>query len=137
MVTLYVLDSSALLRYIDDEPGADRIEEIFAACVAGQVEVSVSAIQWGEVAGNLRKRLGPLQEARIMSSLLPSECKIVPVSGERAVRAAGIKVDRKLGYADAFAVELAMDSSAHSLVTADYDFKDVADLANIEFLPNK
>ena len=30
-----------------------------------------------------------------------------------------------------------MDSPAHSLVTADYDFKDVADLANIEFLPNK
>jgi predicted nucleic acid-binding protein len=136
-MTIYVLDASALLRYIDDEAGADRIEEIFGACVAGNADVNISAMQWGEVAGNLRKRLGASQEVRIMSSLLPTECEIVPVSGERAIRAAGIKVDRKIAYADAIAIELAMDSSAHILVTADYDFKDVADMASIEFLPLK
>jgi PIN domain nuclease of toxin-antitoxin system len=136
-MTTYILDASALLRYIDDEAGADRVEEIFAACVARRADVHISAVQWGEVAGNLRKRLGASHEARIMSSLLPTECEIVPVSGERAVRAAGLKVDRKVAYADAFAIELAMDSSAHLLVTADYDFKGVADLANIEFLPPK
>jgi predicted nucleic acid-binding protein len=53
------------------------------------------------------------------------------------VRAAEIKEDRKLAYADAFAIELAMDSPDHLLVTADYDFKEVADLARIEFLPVK
>jgi PIN domain nuclease of toxin-antitoxin system len=136
-MTAYVLDSSALLRYIDDEAGADRVVEILAACVAGQAEVRISAVQWGEVAGNLRRRLGASQEARIMSSLLPTDCEIVPASGERAIRAAGIKVDRKVGFGDSFAIELAMDSSAHILVTADYDFKDVADMANIEFLPVK
>ena len=136
-MTAYVLDSSALLRYIDDEAGGDRVVEILAACVAGQAEVRISAVQWGEVAGNLRRRLGASQEARIMSSLLPTECEIVPARGERAIRAAGIKVDRKVAYADAFALELAMSSSSHILMTADYDFKDVADLANIEFLPVK
>jgi uncharacterized protein len=136
-MTAYVLDASALLRYIDDEAGADRVEEIFGACVVRQADVHISAVQWGEVAGNLRKRLGASHEERIMSSLLPTECEIVPVSGERAIRAAGIKVDRKVAYADAIAIELAMDSSAHILVTANFDFKDVADLANIEFLPPK
>jgi predicted nucleic acid-binding protein len=136
-MTKYVLDSSALLRYVDDEAGADRVAEILAACVAGRAKVLVTAVQWGEVAGNLRKRLGGLHEARIMSSLLPSECDIVSVSGERAIRAAGIKVDRKVAYADAFALELAMDSPDHLLVTADYDFKDVAGMTNIEFLPLK
>jgi predicted nucleic acid-binding protein len=136
-MTAYVLDASALLRYIDNEAGADRVEEIFAACVAGQAEVQIPAVQWGEVAGNLRKRLGASHEARIMSSLLPTECELVSANGDRAIRAGAIKVDRKLGYADSFAIELAMDSSAHILVTADYDFKDVADLANIEFLPKK
>ena len=38
---------------------------------------------------------------------------------------------------DAFAVHLAMDSPDHILVTADYDFKAVEDLARIEFLPAK
>jgi len=32
---------------------------------------------------------------------------------------------------------LAMDSADHVLVTADYGFKTVADLARIEFLPAK
>jgi hypothetical protein len=36
-------------------------------------------------------------------------------------------------YADAFALELALDLSKPVLVTADYGFKPVADLATIEF----
>ena len=63
--------------------------------------------------------------------------EIIPASAERAVHAAEIKVDRKISYADAFAMELAMDSPEHVLVTADYDFKVVEDLARIEFLPKK
>lgn len=136
-MTSYVLDSSALIRYIDDEPGAERVEELLGDCVAGRVEICISALQWGEIAGNLRKRQGALQERRILSSLLPTEAKIVSVSGERAVRAAEIKVDRGVAYADAIALELAMSFADHVLVTADYGFKDVADLARIEFLPAK
>jgi|ERR1017187_5387460 PIN domain nuclease of toxin-antitoxin system len=136
-MTAYVLDSSALLRYIDNEAGADRIEGILIDSVAGQAKVCISAVQWGEVAGNLRKRLGALQERRILSSFLPSESEIIAASAERAVRAAEIKVDRKIAYADAFALELAMESADHVLVTADYGFKAVDDLARIEFLPAK
>jgi PIN domain nuclease of toxin-antitoxin system len=32
----YVLDSSTIIRYIDNEPGADRVEEILIECVAGR-----------------------------------------------------------------------------------------------------
>jgi predicted nucleic acid-binding protein len=136
-MTAYILDSSTLLRYIDNEAGAERVEQLLGAYVAGEVDACISAVQWGEVAGNLRKRLGASQQRRILSSLLPSELEIVPVSGERAVRAAELKVDRKISYADAFALELATSLADHVLVTADYGFKDVEDLARIEFLPLK
>ena len=81
-MTAYILDSSALLQYIDDEAGAVRVEEILGICVAGQAAVRISAVQWGEVAGNLRKRSGASHEARILSGLLPIECEIVSVNGE-------------------------------------------------------
>ena len=136
-MTAYVLDSSALIRYADNEAGADRVKAILVACVAGQAKACISAAQWGEIAGNLRKRLGASEERRILSNLLPIEVEIVPVSGERAVRAAEIKVDRKVSYADALALELAMGIPDHVLVTADYGFKAVAGLARIEFLPSK
>lgn len=136
-MTVYVLDSSALIRYVDDEPGAERVEELLGACVAGKAELCISAVQWGEVAGNLRKRFGAAREQHILSSLLPSESEIVPVNSERAVRAAELRVDHKVSYADAFAIELAMESPDRVLVTADYDFEAVEDLARIEFLPPK
>jgi predicted nucleic acid-binding protein len=136
-MTAYILDSSALIRYIDNEAGAVRVREILRALVAGDAEVFISAVQWGEVAGNVRKRADATEQERVMSSLLPSEASIVPVSGERAVRAAAIRVDHKVAYADAIALELAMSFRNHVLVTADYGFKGVEDLARIEFLPLK
>ncbi len=136
-MTVYVLDSSAVLRYFDSEAGANRVEAILSAFVTGRAGVSISALQWGEIAGRLRKRLGAQDEMRILSSLLPAEVKIVSATAERAVRAAHLRADRKISYADAFALDLAMDSPDHVLVTADYGFKAVADLARIEFLPAK
>ena len=134
-MTTYVLDSSAALRYVDDGAGADRVEEILSACAGWQAELSISAVQWGEIAGKLRKRFGDADETRILSSLLPSDARIVPATADRAVHAAALTVDRNIAYADGFAVDLAMDSVDHVLVTADYDFKAVDDLARIEFLP--
>jgi predicted nucleic acid-binding protein len=136
-VTVFILDSSAVLRYIDNEAGADRVGEIFMSCVQGQTRMRISALQWGEIAGRLRKRLGPPAAVRVLESLLPLELEIVPATAERAVRAAGMRLDRKIPYADAFALDLAIGSADHILVTADYDFKVVADLARIEFLPAK
>jgi predicted nucleic acid-binding protein len=136
-MTAYVLDASALIRYLDNEPGAERIDAIIGECLAGRARSFVSAIQWGEVAGNVRKRFGALQELQAMNGLQATEVEIVSASAEQAVRAADLKVDRKISYADAFALDLAMQSGEHVLVTADYGFKVVDDLARIEFLPAK
>lgn len=136
-MTKYVLDASSLIRYVDNEAGASRVEGILAECVAGQAGICISALQWGEVASNLRKRMGESHERRILSGLLPSEAEIVPATADCALRAGDLRVDRKIAYADAFALDLAMRSNKHVLVTADYDFKAVDDLARIEFLPSK
>lgn len=136
-MTVFVLDASAVLRYIDGEAGANRINEILKACVSGKAQARISALQWGEVAGKLRKRLGASNQVRILESLIPPDVEIVAASGERAVRASALRVDHSVSYADGFALDLAMDSPGHILVTADYDFKAVEDLARIEFLPLK
>jgi predicted nucleic acid-binding protein len=136
-MTEYVLDSSAVLRYLDGEAGSDRVRLILRTCVTGRAGLLISAIQWGEIAGRLRIRLGPSEQARILDSILPSEAAIVPANGERALRAANLRVDHKIAYADALALELATESPNRVLVTADYGFKPFARLARIEFLPAK
>ena len=136
-MTVIVLDASAVLRFIDKEAGYNRVAEILLAQIDQSVEVAISAIQWGEIAGRLRKRLGADGQGNALKMLAEFGLRVVPATRERAVHAAEIKQDRKLAYADAFALDLAMDAPDHVLVTADYDFKAVADLARIEFLPAK
>lgn len=136
-MTAFVLDASAVIRFIDNEAGADRVDELLNACEDGQALLFISAVQWGEIAGNLRKRFGAVAQDRILGNLTQFKAAIVPANADRAVHAASIRVNRKISYADAFALDLAMDSPDHVLVTADYGFKAVADLARIEFLPAK
>jgi PIN domain nuclease of toxin-antitoxin system len=135
-MTTYVLDSSAALRFVENRAGADRVEEILSDCAGLKAGLCISAIQWGEIAGKLRKQFGASNEIRMLATLLPSEARIVSATPDRAVHAAAIKVDRNIAYADGFAIDLAMDSPDHVLVTADYGFKSVSDLARIEFLPS-
>jgi predicted nucleic acid-binding protein len=131
------MDASAVLRFVDKEAGAERVRAVYRACAGGEAEAFISAVQWGEIAAVQRKRFGAQEQERTLQSLLQIDLRVVSASAERAVRAAEIKEDRKIAYADAFAIELAMDSPDHVLVTADYDFKAVEDLARIEFLPAK
>ena len=57
-MTVFVFDSSAVLRHHDNEAGADRVEAIFEACARGFGEMCISAVQWGEIAAVQRKRTG-------------------------------------------------------------------------------
>jgi predicted nucleic acid-binding protein len=136
-VDIFVLDSSAVLRYIDREAGGIRVRGIFESAAADQAEIYISAVQWGEIAGRLRKRIGANGQKRALENLGQLGLQIIPVTAERAVHAGELRVDRKIAYADAFALDLAMQSPDRVLVTADYGLKAVADLARIEFLPVK
>jgi len=136
-MTVYVMDSSAVLRYVDREAGSDRVVAIFKACVQGQDRARISAVQWGEIAGSVRRKFGAQNQNRILDSLVPLDLEIVPATGERAAHAAELRVDHGISYADAFAAELAMETSDRVLVTADYGFKVLCNVARVEFLPAK
>ncbi len=136
MVT-YALDASAILRYLDGEAGADRVSEIIKGHIAGTNEVVVSAIHWGEVAGKVFQRYGSQTLDAVLSRLLSFGFEIVPVTADRAVKSAIIKVEKKIPYADAFGVDLAGDSPEHVFVTADFDVKPAEQDVRIEFLPRK
>jgi PIN domain nuclease of toxin-antitoxin system len=132
----YVLDSSAILRYVDDEAGAARVAEIIKSHLAGRCVAIVSALHWGEVAGITCKAHGKPAMDLLLSRLSAFGLQVAAADADRAVRAALIKLKRDLPYVDAFGVELA-DSEEHVFVTADFDFKAAGRDVAIEFLPVK
>ncbi len=136
MVT-FVLDASAVLRYLDDEAGAGRVEAILTAHLDGRSAVVISAIHWGEVMGILWKRHGLEAAESTMRDLRSMRFAIVAATAERSQRAAVIRHKLRMPYADAFGVELAGDSPEHIFVTADFDAKPAEKHISIEFLPTK
>src|SRR5271156_3500977 len=132
MVT-YVLDSSAILRYLDNEAGAARVAEIIKSHLAGRCAAAIAAPHWGEVAGITCKAHGRDAMELVLSRLSAFAFEVIPADADRAVRAALIKLKRQIPYVDAFGVELAAESGDHIFVTADYDFKVAARDIKIEF----
>src|SRR4051794_1582270 len=106
MVT-YILDSSAILRYLDDDAGAIRVAEIIKSHLAGKAEVVIAAPHWGEVAGITCKVHGGDAMDLALPRLIAFGMKVVPADAARAVAAAMIKLKKRIPYVDAFGVELA------------------------------
>jgi PIN domain nuclease of toxin-antitoxin system len=133
----FILDASAVLRFIDREAGAERVSEVFQAALAGRAVAIMSAIHYGEVIGVSYRRGGSSLVQATAARLAELEIQVVSVDQTQAGRAAVIHVSRKIPYADSFAVELASQSPDHILITADFDFKLAEQDVTIEFLPRK
>jgi predicted nucleic acid-binding protein len=136
MVT-YVMDSSAVLRYLHGQAGADRVAEIIRGHLAGEFQAMMPAAHWGEVAGITCKLYGRREMERALSRLSAFGWQLVAADGDSAVRAALIKVKTGIPYVDSFGVELAGRELNRVLVTADFDFKAAGRDVTIEFLPAK
>lgn len=136
MVT-YVLDSSAVLRFLHNEAGAERIEEILASHLAGDCEALMPAPHWGEVAGITYKLYGKGEMEQVLSRLRDFGMQVAVTDADRSVRAALIKIQRGLPYVDAFGVAITAEIEDAVLVTADFDFKPASRDVKIEFLPVK
>ena len=132
-----VLDASALLRFLDDEAGAERVERLLNQTASGDTLLLMAAVNWGEVVYALAHRQGPSETSDLLKKISSLRINIVPCGAEEAMQAASFKVRHRIPYADAFAASLAIENSA-SLVTADYDFKSLPPgTLKIEFLPAK
>jgi PIN domain nuclease of toxin-antitoxin system len=151
----YVLDASAILRFTDQEPGFERVRDLFIEAAKGAAMLLISAVNWGEIVTVLYGKNGPSAEA-ILGNLAALPMTVVPVDAVAAADAGRFKWRFKVPYADAFAGALALSCSMArptgtslritgaykaeqaTLLTADYDFKEIPKgTIRIEFLPAK
>ncbi len=132
----HVLDASAILRFLDDEPGADIVQQILETASRESEPVFISAVNWGEIVYVLLRGRGRQVAHEVCGSLASLAIEIVSVDAEMAEHAAIVKEDFKLPYADAFAAALALRENA-TLVTADYDFSHLSAQLRLKMLPGK
>ena len=116
----YVLDANAVIRYFQNQAGAETIEKLIVRAQREEANLSITAVNLGEVLYTLAKSIG-LDRTMVYIQALGQSVETVPIDQEFALAAATIKFQYKLGYADSIAALLAMRRRG-TLVTADPDF---------------
>lgn len=123
-LTGYVLDSYALLAYLEAEPGSDRVRELLENAKDRKCNIYMCMVNLGEVMYIVERERGfhKAQETLARIDELPIE--IVNADRTLTLAAAHLKMDCPMAYADCFAAALSQMKTA-SLVTGDPEFRKV------------
>ena len=119
----YVLDSYAVIGYLENESFSDRIQHALTQAKDGTLRLYFHAIHLGEV-----YYITLREQGQSMADLAYARIKALPlllidrIDEELLLTAAGLKARYTISYADSFAAALAMNKNC-PLLTGDPEFK--------------
>ncbi len=129
----YLLDSFALLAYLNAEPGGARVQSLLTQAQAQRCRLVMSWINIGEVL-YVTERARGLPAAQTVQALIEAlPVERLEASREVILEAVHIKAQHSLSYADAFAVASAVREQA-TILTGDPEYQTVMDLVKVENL---
>lgn len=131
----YVLDANALIGFFEGrETAAGKVRRLMSEAIRLELPLLMSAVNWGEVFYMEWRHHGEVKAREVESYLHRLPIAVVAADLERATRSAALKQKHNLGYADAFAAELAIERGAW-LVTADPEFSRLGKVLSVYALP--
>ena len=130
---IYILDSFALLAFLEGEPSADRIQVILQAAQEARAQVYLSVINLGEVLYITERERSLVTAQQVLAVIEQLPLELLDASQTRVLAAAHIKANYPIAYADAFAVAAAQEFQA-TVVTGDPEFAKVTALIRVEWL---
>ena len=117
-----VLDSRALLCYFEQEPGYEKIIDLFEKAVESSNALLMCIVNWGEVYYQVMRRFGDQKAQEIEQLVQTLPITLIDANKELTREAARVKAAKRMAYADCFAVALARLKKAE-LYTGDLEFK--------------
>ncbi|MDO8673977.1 MAG: PIN domain-containing protein [Dehalococcoidia bacterium] len=132
----FVLDTSAIFAYANDEPGSDAVQRILerARREPSESEVLIPFIALMETHYHLLRQLGPEEAIAAIGAIELLPVEIIESDQAWRGKAAEIKAEGRLSLADAWIAALAYLLDAR-LVHKDPEFDRLVDLPMVR-LPN-
>lgn len=121
---LYVLDSYAVLAFLEAEPGSERVVELLQMAGKRACRLYMSVVNLGEVVYIVERERGLRKAQQTIARIDELPVEVVGVDRALALAAAHLKADCPIAYADCFAAALAQAKAA-VLVTGDVEFRKV------------
>ncbi len=133
MRTRYLFDSHALLACFQNEEGAGLVAEILQRAMKKGLDLLICVINLGEIIYVTKRRFGDSKKLEVLARVHQLGLKVLPVPEDLVFKAAEVKAEYAISYADCFALACAKEHSA-TIVTGDPDFKKIAHLVNIDWI---
>jgi uncharacterized protein with PIN domain len=128
-----VLDSWAVLAFLQDEPAAEKIADTLADAQGDNIPVLMSVINAGEVWYIVARQTTAAEADHTLRSIRDIGVRFIEADKTLTRTAAGFKVKGKISYADCFAAALAKQREAY-LLTGDREFEQVEDDISVMWL---
>lgn len=118
----YVLDTWAVIAYLEDEPSGEQVEDLIATAHEEQIPIYMSVVNVGEVWYTMAREISEDEANASVKSLRDLRIQFENADWEITQEAARFKSQHKMSYADAFAAALTKTKKA-DLITGDNEFK--------------
>jgi ribonuclease VapC len=128
-----VLDSWAIMSYLQGEPSAERVADIIADAHEENIPLLMSVVNAGEVWYIIARKTSEAEADRSLRQLKQLGIEMVDADWEIAHEAGKFKAKNKMSFADCFAAALAKQKKA-LLITGDPEFKQVDSEVTIHWL---
>ena len=128
-----VFDSWALVSFLEDEPAAEKVEELIAEANESESALLVNTVNLGEVWYSTARSRSEADADLAVAEIRRLGFEVVDADWELARTAATFKAKGKISYADCFAAALAKLKKVE-VVTGDPEFKQVEGQVKIHWL---
>jgi predicted nucleic acid-binding protein len=129
----YVLDTFALLAYLQGERVGARVHEILQNVQSDRRNIYMSLINVGEVLYITERKQGIRKAQKVLASIYQLPIELLPADEQTIFAAAHIKANYPVSYADAFVIAGAQTLGG-TVITGDPEFESVRALVTVEWL---
>lgn len=128
-----VLDSWAVLAFVQDEPSAAEVERLFLGAQRGSGSLCMTSVNLGEVWYSIARRRSDSVAESTVAEILRLGITVVAADWILARAAAELKAGHPIAYADCYAAALALQLDTE-VVTGDPEFKQLQKKVKIHWL---
>ncbi len=129
----YVIDSFAMIAFFENEPGAEKVADVLNALMKQKAKAFMSVINWGEVYYNTMRVQGINKAEEVIAQIKKYPIQLVSVDQGLTYKAAKLKGEHKIAYADCFAAALSSKLKA-PVITGDPEFKKLEPEISIQWI---
>lgn len=134
-MNVYVFDACALIAFLGNEDGADRVREMLEAAGQGENRIIIHGNNLCEVYYDHLRVFGDKKAEKMIGEILDLPLEIISEISIPLLKLAGkFKVEKSISFADSFVLALAKIEKATIVTTDHHEFDSIEKEGDISFV---